>query len=90
MNRDEAIIEVMNMMGAKADFIRALSEVVQYGDKNKLIEVLVENAAHDIQLVGSIMHLLGASPTEPLSDIDTEDLKAKMFKLVELSQPSPD
>ena len=73
------------MADAKADFNRVLFEVLQTKDKNKLIEILVENAAYDIRQMGRLSHVLGMDPTSPLSDIATEKLKAKMFKTVGLS-----
>ena len=77
--------EVAKLVDAKADFNKMLFNVLQTKDKNKLIEILVEDAAYDIQLMGRLTHILGLDPTPPLSDITTENIKKKMFKILELS-----
>ena len=65
MNGFEVLAEVGKMTDAKADFNRVLFEVLQTKDKNKLIEILVENAVYDIRQMECLDHVLGMDSTPP-------------------------
>ena len=85
MDSLEVAAEVMKLVDRKADFNRALYEILQTKDKDKMIEILIENAAYDIQSIGRMAYVAGLDPTSPLDDMTTEALKRKLFRIAGLS-----
>lgn len=70
--------DIVKLIGQKAALYQELHECIKARDSKRIAELLVENAADDIDLVMKIRHDAKIDPGQPLGD-SKEKLKLLLF-----------
>lgn len=70
---------ILELVNQKAILRKELYECMRTRDGRKLVELLVENAADDVELVMKLRYIGMADPDPSLDDAEKEALKLLMF-----------
>ena len=72
----------MQFIESKFELRNRLHPLLKSKDKDKIVECLVENMVEDVYMIGKIGSTAGYDPTNPLSDLTREQLKAGLFEVL--------
>ena len=73
-------INVAELVYQKMMLYEELLKVIKTRDSRKVIEMVAENTADDIDWVTYMRHMIEADPGVPLGDIKKEELKQLLFR----------
>ena len=66
----------------KMDLGNQLYSLLKTKNKEKLMECVIENMVEDVFLIGKMRYIAEVDPTEPISDLTREKLKAFLFEIL--------
>ena len=83
MDVEKITVEFVNFINQKEQLNTAMLPLLKEKDRQKIIEIIVENTVDDIFMYGKLRYLVGSDPSEPLSDKDREIFKKKLFDIMD-------
>lgn len=83
MDKLDLAKELFEFIDAKGDLNKTMLEVLHTKDRQKALEMLVENTVNDIYMYGKIRYKTGADPSESLDDKTIERMKKMLFDILQ-------
>ena len=82
MDMEKIPVEFVKFISQKEHLSTELLPLLKKKDKQKLLELIVENTSDDVFMYGKLRHLVGSDPSEPLTDKTREKIKQRLFEIL--------